>query len=46
MGGIAPRSHLKTTAKVLQALLAQEAVPDTGAWWESWGDAQLNRLMA
>jgi len=46
MGGIAPQSHLKTTAEVLQEPLAREAVPDTGAWWESWGDAQLNRLMA
>jgi NodT family efflux transporter outer membrane factor (OMF) lipoprotein len=46
MGGIAPQSQLKTTAEVLQEPLAREAVPDTGAWWESWDDAQLNRLMA
>jgi len=46
MGGITPQSQLKTTADILQQPLAREAVPDSGAWWERWGDPQLNRLMA
>ncbi|GAB2180691.1 efflux transporter outer membrane subunit [Denitratisoma sp. agr-D3] len=45
-GGIVPQSRLKTTAEVLREPLAKETVPDSGAWWEAWGDPQLNRLMA